>query len=76
MKFEIDDIEAEWSFTKRFDFIMGRYLMNGLRNYKAVIEQAYKLETMYTMERGYHADDRAAMLTPAAGSSSKTWRSP
>lgn len=41
VKFEIDDIEAEWSFTKRFDFIMGRYLMNGLRNYKAVIEQAY-----------------------------------
>ena len=42
VKFEIDDIESEWNYSKKFDFIMGRYLMNGLKNYKWVIEQAFK----------------------------------
>jgi len=42
VKFEIDDIECEWNFSKKFDFIMGRYLMSGLKDYKRVIEQAYQ----------------------------------
>jgi len=45
VKFEIDDIESEWNYSKKFDFIMGRYLMNGLKNYKWVIEQAFKNAT-------------------------------
>ena len=41
-KFEIDDIEAPWNYTQKFDFIVGRYLMLGMKNYKRVIEQAFE----------------------------------
>jgi len=42
VRFEIDDIEVPWNYTKKFDFIMGRYLMNGLKDYKKVIQQTYE----------------------------------
>jgi len=41
-RFEIDDISSPWSYSKKFDYIFGRYLMNALKDYKRVIEQSFE----------------------------------
>jgi len=42
VKFEIDNIEQEWTWPVKFDFVFGRYLMCALKDYSGVIEQAYE----------------------------------
>ncbi len=40
MQFEIDDIEAPWTYTKPFDFIYSRMMMASLDSYPKFFDQA------------------------------------
>jgi len=42
VKFQLGNVEEEWNYPAKFDFIMGRYLMNSFKDYKAVIQKAYE----------------------------------
>ncbi|CAI0652723.1 unnamed protein product [Colletotrichum noveboracense] len=41
VKFEIDDIEDEWTFSKPFDYIHSRHLTGALANWKEYITNCY-----------------------------------
>ncbi|CAK1354630.1 unnamed protein product [Cercospora beticola] len=41
-RFEIDDMDEDWSFVEKFDFIHGRALLGCSKNFPAVIRQAYE----------------------------------
>ncbi|QKX58229.1 uncharacterized protein TRUGW13939_05350 [Talaromyces rugulosus] len=40
--FEIDDFEAEWPFSRPFDYIHGRELAGSVKDFDALFAQAYK----------------------------------
>lgn len=47
--FQIDDAESEWTFAKdSFDLIHIRHLSGSIKDWGALIEQAYKWVTIYT----------------------------
>ena len=40
--FEVDDIEEEWTYTRKFDLIHSRYLGGAIRDWPKLVRQAYK----------------------------------
>ncbi|ORY02669.1 S-adenosyl-L-methionine-dependent methyltransferase [Clohesyomyces aquaticus] len=42
VKFEVDDIEDEWVYSTKFDFIHARYLACSIRDWPKLMRQAYK----------------------------------
>lgn len=40
--FEVDDVEAEWCFSRQFDYIHCRYLAGSIGNWPRLMEQAFK----------------------------------
>jgi len=40
--FQVDDMEQDWTFRHRFDYIFARYLACSLKDYKAVIRRAFE----------------------------------
>lgn len=42
LTFEIDDIEEEWVYTQKFDYIHGRFLNGSLADWKGLIAKAYE----------------------------------
>ncbi|KAF2275345.1 S-adenosyl-L-methionine-dependent methyltransferase [Westerdykella ornata] len=42
VKFEVDDIENDWVYTSKFDFIHARYLACSIRDWPKLMSQAYK----------------------------------
>lgn len=63
VQFQVDDIESAWTFNQPFDFIMGRYLMLALKDYKKVIDQAFENTTpsgyveFQDLDMTLHSDD-------------------
>ena len=41
VQFEIDDMEQEWTFTKKFDFIFSRMMTGAISNWVAYIERSF-----------------------------------
>lgn len=39
--FHIDNMEAEWPYAEKFDFVFGRYLTSSLKDYPGVIKKAF-----------------------------------
>jgi SAM-dependent methyltransferase len=39
--FEVDDLEKDWMWTKKFDFIIGRMVNGSFSDPKAIVEKAY-----------------------------------
>lgn len=42
VRFEVDDIEEEWTYSKKFDFIHARYLMGAIKDWPKMIEKCFK----------------------------------
>lgn len=42
VRFEIDDIEQAWTYTKKFDYIHSRYLQGSIKNWPKLVEQAFE----------------------------------
>ncbi|KAF4313836.1 methyltransferase type 11 [Botryosphaeria dothidea] len=42
VRFEIDDIEDDWTYTEKFDFIHARYLLGAIKDWPALIQKCYK----------------------------------
>jgi len=40
-KFEIDDFEADWTYTRKFDFIHGRELEGSVHDYDRLFKQCF-----------------------------------
>jgi len=61
--FEVDDIEEEWTFSGKFDFIFSRFMTGSIRNWPKLLEQAFKFlnpgGTMELVDIVYpmHCDD-------------------
>lgn len=62
-RFQIDDFEKEWAYSRPFDFIHGRDLEGSVRDYDQLFRQAFQnlkpggyLE-MASMEINTHSDD-------------------
>ncbi|KAF6817244.1 methyltransferase domain-containing protein [Colletotrichum musicola] len=49
LAFEIDDIEEEWLYSQKFDYIHGRFLNGSLADWKSLIAKAYE----FTEPGGY-----------------------
>ena len=42
LRFEVDDIEDEWVYTKPFDFIHGRYILPSLKQPRATLQRIFE----------------------------------
>jgi SAM-dependent methyltransferase len=42
VRFEVDDIEDQWVYSTKFDYIHSRYLMCSIRNWQKLMQQTYK----------------------------------
>jgi SAM-dependent methyltransferase len=42
VKFEVDDVEAEWVYSSKFDFIHCRYMIGSIRDWPRLIQQAFQ----------------------------------
>ncbi|PGH35653.1 hypothetical protein GX50_01501 [[Emmonsia] crescens] len=42
VRFEVDDIEDDWSYKTRFDFIHSRYLASAVADWPRLVKQAYE----------------------------------
>lgn len=42
VSFEVDDLEEPWTFSQKFDFIFGRMLVGGIRNFPRLFEQSFE----------------------------------
>lgn len=42
LKFEIDDIEEEWTWSRPFDYIHSRHMTSSLADWKEYITKCYK----------------------------------
>lgn len=42
VEFFVDDLEAEWTFTKPFDFIYMRMLSGSIRDWPKLLGQAFR----------------------------------
>lgn len=47
VKFEVDDVESEWTYSAPFDFIHCRYMTAALQDWPKLMSQAYKLSVHY-----------------------------
>lgn len=47
MKFEIDDVEAEWTYNEDFDYIHSRFMAGSIGDWPKYIDQAYKYSSPY-----------------------------
>jgi hypothetical protein len=51
--FEVDDIESDWVFSSKFDFIHSRYLVGSIKDWPRLIGQAYKSVLLKTCLKQY-----------------------
>lgn len=42
VKFEIDDVEADWAFAEAFDYVHSRYMTASIANWPRYVNQAFK----------------------------------
>jgi chemotaxis methyl-accepting protein methylase len=42
VRFELDDIEDDWVYQRKFDFIFARYLMGAIKDWPRLMQQAYE----------------------------------
>jgi len=42
VRFEVDDIEDEWMYSSKFDFIHARYLAGAIKDWPKLMKQAFK----------------------------------
>jgi hypothetical protein len=42
VRFEVDDVEEEWNYGKKFDFIHLRYFAGSIRDWPKLIRQIFK----------------------------------
>ena len=42
VRFEVDDVEAEWTYHKPFDFIHCRFLGGAIRDWPRLVRQCYE----------------------------------
>ena len=42
VSFEVDDVEADWTYSQKFDFIFCRAMGMGIRNWPRLIQQCYE----------------------------------
>ncbi|PGH11709.1 hypothetical protein AJ79_04732 [Helicocarpus griseus UAMH5409] len=42
VRFEIDDVESPWTYTKPFDYIHSRYMVASIENWPALVKRAYE----------------------------------
>ena len=47
LQFEVDDIEENWTYSAKFDFIHGRMLTGSIQNWPRLIEQSYKYRLLH-----------------------------
>jgi hypothetical protein len=41
-RFEVDDIEEEWTFSGNFDFIFSRFMTGSIRDWPKLFQQGFK----------------------------------
>lgn len=42
VRFEVDDIEDEWTYTHKFDLIHARYLLGAVRDWPALVAKCFQ----------------------------------
>lgn len=42
VRFEIDDVEAEWTYHEKFDYIHCRFMGNAIRNWPNLVHQCFE----------------------------------
>ena len=42
VRFEIDDVEAEWTYHEKFDYIHCRFMGNAIRNWPKLVHQCFE----------------------------------
>lgn len=42
LRFEIDDIEDEWTFSRPFDYIHSRFMTAGIRDWKLFLQRCFE----------------------------------
>lgn len=44
LKFEVDDVEREWTYPFKFDFIVCRYMAGSITDWPKLIERIYEYD--------------------------------
>lgn len=42
MKFEVDDVEREWTYSFKFDFIVNRYMAGSIGDWPKLVGRIYE----------------------------------
>ena len=42
VRFEVDDVEAEWTFNQKFDYIHCRFMGNAIRDWPHLVDQCFQ----------------------------------
>lgn len=42
MHFEVDDIESEWTYSQKFDFVHCRSMNNAIHDWPKLVRQSYE----------------------------------
>ena len=42
VRFEIDDVEAGWTYNQKFDYIHCRFMGNAIRNWYQLVDQCFE----------------------------------
>lgn len=49
VRFEIDDVEAEWTYHQNFDFIHCRFMGNAIKDWPRLVRQSYEYVRIYQL---------------------------
>lgn len=66
-QFIVDDIEYDWAYEKRFDFIHGRFLSMGIRDWSRVFQQSFQ----FVKPGGWVEYQEAELIFPTESDSPK-----
>lgn len=42
LKFEVDDVEREWAYPFKFDYIISRYMASSINDWPKFVERVYE----------------------------------
>jgi len=71
LSFVIDDVEEEWLYSHKFDFIHARLMAGSLKDWQGVVDSAFEFATFAAADDDVVADFDLGGLNLAAGSSCK-----
>ena len=47
VRFEVDDVEADWTYAQKFDYIHSRCMTPAIRNWSRLVQQCFEWDSPF-----------------------------